>query len=95
VGFVGGIGMAVGNAIWGTLMHQHVPRHILGRVTSIDWMMSLSRWPVATAVSGVVANAAGARATLVAAGAIGVLVCIAFLARFGAKLEPAGEGVEA
>jgi hypothetical protein len=64
-------------------------------VTSIDWMLSLHSAPVATAVSGVVTNAAGARATLVGAGSIGVLVCLAFLARFGAKLEPAGERTEA
>jgi MFS family permease len=94
-GFAGGIGMALGNAIWGTLMHKHVPRHILRRVTSIDWMVSLSLWPVGAAVSGAIANAIGARATLVGAGAIGILACLGPLAVFGAKLEPAGEGAEA
>src|SRR5262249_1880175 len=61
-GFAGGMGMAVGNAIWGTMMHTYVPRNILGRVTSIDWMFSLSLWPVAAAASGLVAQAIGARA---------------------------------
>src|SRR5439155_22859396 len=75
-GFAGGIGMALGNAIWGTLMHTHVPRHILGRVTSIDWMVSLSLWPVGAAASGAVANAVGARATLVGAGVLGILACV-------------------
>ena len=93
-GFVGGIGMAIGNALWGTLMHQNVPRHILGRVTSIDWMVSLSLWPVAAAGAGLVANVVGARATLVGAGGFGLLVCLGFLAALGAKLEPARERAE-
>lgn len=94
-GFAGGIGMAFGNAIWGTLMQTHVPRHILGRVTAIDWMVSLSLWPVGAAASGAVANAIGARATLVGAGAIGILACVGPLAIFRASLEPPGEAAEA
>jgi DHA3 family tetracycline resistance protein-like MFS transporter len=94
VGFVGGIGMAIGNALWGTLMHQNVPRHLLGRVTSIDWMVSLSLWPLAAAAAGIVANAVGARATLVGAGTLGVVVCVGFLGVLRAKLEPSGEGAE-
>jgi DHA3 family tetracycline resistance protein-like MFS transporter len=93
-GFVGGIGMAIGNALWGTLMHQNVPRHILGRVTSIDWMVSLSLWPLAAAGAGLVANVVGARTTLVGAGCLGLLVCLGFLAALGPKLEPAGERAE-
>jgi len=93
-GFVGGIGMAIGNALWGTLMHQNVPRHILGRVTSVDWMVSLSLWPLAAAGAGLVANVVGARMTLVGAGGLGLLVCLGFLAALGPKLEPAGERAE-
>ena len=93
-GFAAGIGMALGNAIWGTLMHTHVPRHILGRVTSIDWMVSLSLWPLGAAASGLIANAIGARATLVGAGAIGILACVGPLAGFREKLEPTGEGAQ-
>src|SRR5262249_35473052 len=36
-GFVGGLGITFGQAIWGTMMHRMVPRELLGRVTSIDW----------------------------------------------------------
>ena len=96
-GFVGGTGMALGNAIWTTLMHQQVPRHILGRVTSIDWMISLSLMPVAAAVSGVIASAVGARATLVGAGILGAGVCALVLAgipALRAEFEPAGERAE-
>src|SRR4051812_28649850 len=93
-GFVGGLGMAIGNAIWGTLMHKHVPRHILGRVTAIDWMLSLSLWPLGTALSGVIANVVGARATLVGAGLIAIAACVIPLLALGPRLEPPGEIAE-
>ena len=79
VGFVAGAGMSIGNGIWGTLMHQLVPRELLGRVTSIDWMMSLSLMPVAAAASGAIAGAVSARATLLGAGLLGGGVCVLFL----------------
>jgi hypothetical protein len=40
------------------------------------------------------ANAVGARATLVGAGAIGIVACLGPLAVFRSKLEPAGERAE-
>jgi MFS family permease len=98
-GFVGGAGMSIGNGIWGTLMHRKVPRALLGRVTSIDWMMSLSLMPVAAAASGAIAGVAGARATLIGSGLLGAGVCAVFLAASPSlrrtELEPAGEGAEA
>jgi len=97
-GFVGGAGMAIGNGIWGTLMHTLVPRALLGRVTSIDWMMSLSLMPVAAAVSGVIAGTVGARTTLVAAGLLGGGVCSLFLLGSAdlrrPHFEPPGEPAE-
>ena len=94
-GFVAGLGTSIGNGIWGTLMHSLVPRALLGRVTSIDWMMSLSLMPVAAAASGLVAGAAGARATLVGAGLIGGGACrVLLLASSDLRrpsFEPAGE----
>ena len=97
-GFVVGAGMSVGNGIWGTLMHQLVPRELLGRVTSIDWMMSLSLMPVAAAASGAIAGAVSARATLVGAGLLGGAVCMLFLLVSPAlrrpHFQPAGESAE-
>jgi MFS family permease len=97
-GFVAGLGTSIGNAIWGTLMHTLVPRALLGRVTSIDWMVSLSLMPVAAAASGLIAGAAGARVTLVGAGLIGGGVCVLFLLASSdlrrPSFEPPGEPVE-
>lgn len=96
--FVGGLGITFGQAIWGTMMHQMIPRQLLGRVTSIDWMTSLSLMPVAAAVSGVVAGVVGARETLVASGLLAGGVTVLFLVVSPGlrrtELEPAGESAE-
>ena len=96
-GFVGGLGISFGQAIWGTMMHRLVPRALLGRVTSIDWMTSLSLMPVAAAGAGLVAGAVGARATLVGAGLFSGVGTALFLLIPGLRrteLEPSGEGAE-
>jgi MFS family permease len=77
--FVGGAGIALGNAIWGTMMHRLVPRELLGRVTSIDLFFAFSLMPLYTVIVGFVAAAVGVRVTLVAAGASGALLAVIFL----------------
>src|SRR3954447_21394191 len=77
--FVVGVGFAYGTAIWGTMMHRLVPRELLGRVTSVDWMMSMALIPVWSAAVGFIAEAAGAQATLVAAGLISGTVTVVTL----------------
>ena len=71
LGFVAGLGLALGQAIWGTMMHQLVPRELLGRVTSVDWLISTSLMPVAMIAVGFVGDAIGPGTTLVLAGTIG------------------------
>ena len=77
--FLGGAGLSLGNAIWGTMMHRLVPRELLGRVTSIDLFFAFSLMPLYTILVGLIAASVGARATLIAAGATGALICIGFL----------------
>jgi MFS family permease len=78
--FAGGVGLALGQAIWGTMMHRLVPREMLGRVTSIDWLTSMSLVPLCSAVAGFVAAGIGSRATLVGAGLLsGVATLLALL----------------
>ena len=76
---LGGAGLSLGNAVWGTMMHRLVPRDLLGRVTSIDLFFAFSLMPLYTLLIGFIAATAGARATLIAAGATGTLICIGFL----------------
>lgn len=69
-GFVFGVGITTGSIIWATLMQTLVPRSLLGRATSLDWLVSISLTPVSFAIAGPLGEAVGARATLVGGGII-------------------------
>jgi DHA3 family tetracycline resistance protein-like MFS transporter len=77
--FVAGVSIASASVIWLTLLQRHVPGRLLGRVTSLDWLVSISLTPISFAITGPVAAAIGVRETLVGAGIIGAAICIAFL----------------
>jgi DHA3 family tetracycline resistance protein-like MFS transporter len=66
-----------GTIVWATLKQRHVPRAMLGRVSSIDWLISIGLLPLSFALTGPVAAAIGTRGTLVAAGLVGALVTFA------------------
>jgi MFS family permease len=70
--------MIGGEVIWTTLLQDHVPHELLGRVASLDTVVSFSLVPVSMALTGPIAAAVGARATMLVAGAIGVS-CVAGL----------------
>ncbi len=61
----------LGQVIWTTMLQQLVPRGLLGRVSSLDWMFSISLVPVSYALTGPVAEAFGPGPTMVAAALIG------------------------
>jgi DHA3 family tetracycline resistance protein-like MFS transporter len=65
---VAGACFAVGLVAWGTIMQTQVPAALLGRVSSLDWMVSISLLPVSFALVGPVSGLLGARTTLIAAG---------------------------
>jgi hypothetical protein len=68
-----------GTIVWATMKQQHVPRAMLGRVSSLDWLISIGLLPLSFALTGPVAGAIGTRGTLVAAGVVGAVVtCAAF-----------------
>ena len=71
--------VAAGMVVWTTLMQRHVPGELLGRVTSLDWMVSISLVPISFAVTGPIASAIGVRTTLIAAGILGASVWLVFL----------------
>jgi MFS family permease len=66
-----------GTIVWATLKQRHVPRAMLGRVSSIDWLISIGLLPLSFALTGPVAAAIGTRGTLVAAGIVGAIVTAA------------------
>ena len=50
--FVWGVTGSVGMVIWGTLLQRRVPPHLLGRVSSLDFFVSLALMPVSMALAG-------------------------------------------
>jgi DHA3 family tetracycline resistance protein-like MFS transporter len=65
---------AVGTIVWATIKQHHVPGSMLGRVSSLDWLISIGLLPLSFALTAPVAVAFGARATLVGAAALGAAV---------------------
>jgi hypothetical protein len=79
----------IGEVIWITLMQSLVPGELLGRVRSIDWLLSVGLLPVGYALVGPVADLVGARETLVGAGVISMVLAVATLALPGMR-DPEG-----
>ena len=80
-----------GTIVWATTKHRLVPRALLGRVSSLDWFISIGLMPASFALTGPVAQAIGARATLIGAGVIGGSITLAFLFLPGMRaIERAG-----
>ena len=77
--FVEGAGFTAGLIVWATLMHRLVPTSLLGRVSSLDWFVSVSLIPVSFALTGPIADAIGTDATLLGAGLLGAPATILFL----------------
>ncbi|HLY48725.1 MAG TPA: MFS transporter [Solirubrobacteraceae bacterium] len=68
-----------GTIIWATAKQRHVPSALLGRVSSLDWLISIGLLPASFALTGPISSAVGVRATLVGAGVIGALVTLGAL----------------
>jgi DHA3 family tetracycline resistance protein-like MFS transporter len=62
--------------VWTTLMQRMVPARFLGRVSSLDWMLSTAGTPASYALTGPVSSILGPQATLVAAGSVGAVVVL-------------------
>jgi DHA3 family tetracycline resistance protein-like MFS transporter len=59
-----------GGMLWNTMMQQLVPPEMLGRASSVDWLLSMCLSPVGILVAGIAAASIGVRATLLAGGLI-------------------------
>jgi MFS family permease len=68
-----------GTIIWATAKQRHVPAALLGRVSSLDWLISIGLLPVSFALTGPVSALIGVRTTLIGAGLIGAAVTLAAL----------------
>jgi hypothetical protein len=68
-----------GTIVWATAKQRHVPGAMLGRVSSLDWLISIGLLPLSFALTGPVSAAIGSQGTLVAAGAVGAAVTFSAL----------------
>lgn len=75
-----GLLMGAPTVIWGTLLQRRVPPHLLGRISSLDFFVSLSLMPLSMALAGPVAELIGLRTTFLVAGLVPpVLAVVALL----------------
>jgi MFS family permease len=68
-----------GTIVWATIKQRHVPASMLGRVSSLDWLISIGLLPLSFALTAPMAELVGARATLVGAAAIGGVITLGAL----------------
>lgn len=70
IGFTDGTGMV----IWGTLLQRRVPTAMLGRVSSLDFFVSLAFMPVSFAIVGPLSKVVSLQTIFLVAGIVPVLV---------------------
>jgi hypothetical protein len=68
-----------GNALWTPLMQRIVPRRLIGRAASVDWLVSIALTPLGIIASGGIAAALGVRTTIIGGGALAGLSGCALL----------------
>ncbi len=78
--------------IWFTVVQKLVPGSLLGRVSSLDWLVSTAGVPISFALAGPVAKAVGIRATLIGAGVLGAAVILLTVAFIPGVLKPERDG---
>ncbi len=62
--------------IWGTLLQRRVPPHMLGRVSSLDFFVSLAFMPLSMAIAGPVSLGIGLGATFALAGLLPTVIAV-------------------
>jgi DHA3 family tetracycline resistance protein-like MFS transporter len=81
IGFTDGAGMV----IWGTLLQRRIPTAMLGRVSSLDFFVSLAFMPVSFAVVGPLSKVVGIQTIFLVAGIAPAL--LAGVAMYAAKMR--------
>jgi predicted MFS family arabinose efflux permease len=78
--------LLLGNVIWESMMQSEVPRELLGRVSSVDWFMSLGLAPIGVVLAGFLATEWGVRTYFVVMSLLASApgVCILFSRKINA-----------
>ncbi len=74
-----------GQIVWVTLQHQSISRELLGRVSSLDWLVSTAPIPISFGLAGVLSETIGVDATLIGGGVVGGLSVLMLLFVRGAR----------
>jgi MFS family permease len=70
---------AAGTIAWATTKQRLIPGELMGRVSSLDWFISIAGLPISFALTAPVAALIGVRQTLIVAGIVGATATIAAL----------------
>jgi MFS family permease len=85
--FVVGFTFSAGGVIWGTLLQRRVPPAMLGRVSSLDFFVSLALMPVSMALAGPVGEAIGLAPAFLIAGLIPPMLAVIAIAVFRMRTD--------
>jgi DHA3 family tetracycline resistance protein-like MFS transporter len=75
--FAVGVTDGAGMVIWGTLLQRRVPTAMLGRVSSLDFFVSLAFMPVSFAIAGPLSKVVSMEVIFTAAGIVPVVIAAA------------------
>lgn len=78
--FVYGAMIGAGMVIWGTVLQEHVPIDMLGRVASLDFFISIAFMPLSIAATGLLTRWIGTDTLFLAAGLGPPAIAVALLA---------------
>jgi DHA3 family tetracycline resistance protein-like MFS transporter len=78
--FTVGLASGAGTVIWGTLLQRRVPAHMLGRVASLDFFVSLAFMPLSMAVAGPLSKVVPVQLIFAAAGTVPIVLAAVALA---------------
>jgi len=84
--FVTGFIFSAAQVLWGTLLQRRVPPALLGRVSSLDFFVSLALMPLSMALAGPFGDAVGIAPAFLVAGLVPVVLALGTL--WIAKLGP-------
>lgn len=85
--FICGFMFSAAQVVWGTLLQRRVPPAMLGRVSSLDFFVSLALMPVSMAIAGPVGESIGIPTAFLLAGVIPTVLAVGTLmiAKLGAE----------
>lgn len=72
--------IGIGMVIWGTVLQEHVPLEVLGRVASLDFFISIAFMPLSIALTGLFSRFIDSRTLFITAGLVPLATAALLLA---------------